>query len=162
MLLLLILLSAITTAVITNNYYYYFLSHYKKQSYEFCIIFPKIQRCSWNKWQQAFSQQVKCAQSYPTLCDAMDYTVHGMNSPGQNTGEGSLSLLQGIFPTQGSSPGLSPALQVDSLPAEPQRKPKNAGAGNVPLLQWIFPTKEYTIQILSWWIVPQCLKSLWK
>ena len=28
------------------------------------------------------------------------------NSPGQNTGVGNLSLLQGIFPTQGSSPGL--------------------------------------------------------
>ena len=29
-----------------------------------------------------------------------------MNSPGQNTGLGSLSLLQGICPTQGSNPGL--------------------------------------------------------
>ena len=29
------------------------------------------------------------------------------NSPGQNTGVGSLSLLQGIFPTQGSNPGQS-------------------------------------------------------
>ena len=28
------------------------------------------------------------------------------NSPGQNTGVGSLSLLQGIFPTWGSNPGL--------------------------------------------------------
>ena len=28
------------------------------------------------------------------------------NSPGQNTGVGSLSLFQGIFPTQGSNPGL--------------------------------------------------------
>ena len=28
------------------------------------------------------------------------------NSPGQNTGMKSLSLLQGIFPTQGSNPGL--------------------------------------------------------
>ena len=28
------------------------------------------------------------------------------NSPGQNTGVGSLSLLQGIVPTQGSNPGL--------------------------------------------------------
>ena len=28
------------------------------------------------------------------------------NSPGQNTWVGSLSLLQGIFPTQGSNPGL--------------------------------------------------------
>ena len=35
---------------------------------------------------------------------------HGLcspwNSPGQNTRVGSLSLLQGIFPTQGSNPGL--------------------------------------------------------
>ena len=31
---------------------------------------------------------------------------HGLNSPDQNTGVGSLSLLQGIFPTQGSNPGL--------------------------------------------------------
>ena len=28
------------------------------------------------------------------------------NSPGQNTGGGSVSLLQGIFPTQVSNPGL--------------------------------------------------------
>ena len=37
---------------------------------------------------------------------------HGLysawNCPGQNTGVGSLSLLQGIFPTQGSNPGLPP------------------------------------------------------
>ena len=35
--------------------------------------------------------------------------LHGLyspwNSPGQNTGVGSLSLLQGIFPTHGSNPG---------------------------------------------------------
>ena len=37
------------------------------------------------------------------------------NSPGQNTGVGSLFLLQGSFPTQGLNPG-SPALRVDSLP----------------------------------------------
>ena len=34
------------------------------------------------------------------------------NSPGQNTGMGSLSLLQGIFPTQGSNPGLSHCRQI--------------------------------------------------
>ena len=33
----------------------------------------------------------------------MDYTIHAIL---QNTGIGSLSLLQGIFPTQGSNPGL--------------------------------------------------------
>ena len=36
----------------------------------------------------------------------MDYRVHGMNSPGQNTGVGSISLLQWIFPTQESNQGL--------------------------------------------------------
>ena len=34
------------------------------------------------------------------------------SSPGQNTGVGSLSLLQGIFPTQGSNPGLPHCRQI--------------------------------------------------
>ena len=34
------------------------------------------------------------------------------NSPGQNTGGGSLSLLQGIFPTQGSNPSLPHCGQI--------------------------------------------------
>ena len=43
----------------------------------------------------------------------MSYSLqpHGLyslwNSPGQNTGVGSLFLLQGIVPTQGSNPGLA-------------------------------------------------------
>ena len=45
------------------------------------------------------------------------------NSPGQNTGVGSRFFLQGIFPNPGIEPR-SPALQVDSLPAEPPGKPK--------------------------------------
>ena len=36
----------------------------------------------------------------------------------------------------------SPALRVDSLPAEPQGKPKNTGVGSLSLLQQIFPTQE--------------------
>ena len=59
------------------------------------------------------------------------------NSPGQNTGVGSLSLLQGIFLTQGS-----PTLQAASLSGEPQGKPKNTGVGSLFLLQGIFPTQE--------------------
>jgi len=42
--------------------------------------------------------KVKVTQSCLTLYDPMDYT---WNSTVQNTGVGSLSLLQGIFPTQG-------------------------------------------------------------
>ena len=37
---------------------------------------------------------------------------HPWNSPGQNSGVGSLSLLQGIFPTQGSNPGLLHCRQI--------------------------------------------------
>ena len=46
------------------------------------------------------------------------------NSPGQNTGVGSRSLLQGIFPTQVLNPGFP--LQADSLPAEPPGYPMNS------------------------------------
>ena len=49
-------------------------------------------------------------------------TYSPWDSPGQNTGVGSLSLLPGIFPTQGQKPR-SPTLQAGSLPAEPQGKP---------------------------------------
>ena len=37
---------------------------------------------------------------------------HPWNSPGQNTGVGSLSFLQGIFPTQGSNPDLPHCSQI--------------------------------------------------
>ena len=41
---------------------------------------------------------------------------HGLyspcNSPGQDTGVGSLSLLQEVFPTQGSNPSLSHCRQI--------------------------------------------------
>ena len=63
------------------------------------------------------------------------------NSLGQNTGVGNLSLLQGDLPNSGIKPR-SPALQVDSLPAEPQVKPKNTGVGSLFLLQQIFATQE--------------------
>ena len=42
--------------------------------------------------------------------------------PGQNIGVGSRCLLQGNLPNPGTKPR-SPALQVDSLPAEPPGKP---------------------------------------
>ena len=77
------------------------------------------------------------------------FQPHGLyspwNSPGQNTEVGSLSLLQGIFPTQGLNPGIksrSLTMQEDSLLAEAQAKPKNTRVGSLSLLQWIFLTQE--------------------
>ena len=55
----------------------------------------------------------------PTLCDPMDYRVYigarllcPWNSPGKNTGVGCHDLLQGIFPTHGSNPGLVHCRQI--------------------------------------------------
>ena len=63
------------------------------------------------------------------------------NSPGQNTGVGSLIPSPGDLPSPGIEPR-SPALQGDALPPEPQGKPKNTGLGSLSLLQGIFMTQE--------------------
>ena len=56
------------------------------------------------------------AQLCPTSCDPMDGSPPGSSvcrdSLGKHTGVGSLSLLQGIFPTQGSNPGLPHCSQI--------------------------------------------------
>ena len=57
------------------------------------ILFCRRDIYSFWKWKW------KITQLCLTLCDPW-------NSPDQNTGEVSLSLLQGIFPTQGSNPCL--------------------------------------------------------
>ena len=51
------------------------------------------------------------------------------------------------FPSPGDLPNPviqpeSPALQADSLPAEPRGKPRNTGVGSLSLLQRIFLTQE--------------------
>ena len=53
----------------------------------------------------------------------------------------------GDLPNPGIEPG-SPALQADSLPAEPPRKPKNTGVGSHSLLQGIFPTQGSHLDLL--------------
>ena len=60
---------------------------------------------------------MKAAQSYPTLWDTMDYTVHGILQA---------RVLEWVtfpfsrgFPNLGLKPG-SPVLQADSLPTELQ------------------------------------------
>ena len=59
-----------------------------------------------------------------TVQDWITFVIPGLyrNSPGQNTGVGSLSVLQGIFPTQGSSPGLPHCRQILYQPST-QGKP---------------------------------------
>ena len=72
---------------------------------------------------------------------------HGLyspwNSPGQNTGMGSLSLLQGNLPNPGVEPR-SPALQADSLPAEPPEKPCGAHILNHYWVKYMEEIKDST------------------
>ena len=51
------------------------------------------------------------------------------------------------------NPGIEPrsrTLQADSLPSEPQGKPKNTGVGSPLLLQWIFLTQELNQGLLHY------------
>ena len=56
------------------------------------------------------SKGAKSLQSCLTPCDTMDCKparlLYPWYSPGKNTGVGCYALLKGIFPTQGSNPGL--------------------------------------------------------
>ena len=89
--------------------------------------------CSWNSWMRSYwglYRKWKLLSNVQLF--ATPWTIYSpWNSPG--------------FRTQGLNPGIepkSPALQVDSLPAEPQGKPKNTGVGSLSLLQGIFLTRE--------------------
>ena len=82
---------------------------------------------------------------------------HGLygpqSSPGQNTGVGCLSLLQGIFPTQGSNPGLPHCRQFLYLLSH-KGSPRILEWASLSLLQWIFPFQE-----LNWGLL-HCVYSL--
>ena len=85
--------------------------------------------------------EVKVSQPCLTLCDPMDYTVHGLLQA---------RILKWIdFPLfRGSSQPrdwtqVSP-LQAGSLPAEPQGSPRILKWVSLSLLQWIFPNQEPT------------------
>ena len=90
-------------------------------------------------------RKVKVARLRLTLCDPMDYTGHEFSRPGYWSGW--------PFPSLGdlANPGItprSPALQADSLPAEPPGKPKNPGVGSLSLLQRIFLSQKSNQDLL--------------
>jgi len=85
--------------------------------------------------------KIKVTQSCPTLCDPMDYIVHGILQA---------KILEWVaicflwdLPNPGIKPR-SPALQEDSLPAEPPGKPKNT--------EWVaYPFSSRTSQPRNPW-----------
>ena len=70
------------------------------------------------------------SESHSVVPDSLP--PHGLyspwNSPGQNTGVGSRFFLQGIFPTQGSNPGL---LHCRRILYQPSHK------GSPRILEWV-------------------------
>ena len=77
----------------------------------------------------------------------------GFSRPGYWSGQPFPS--PGDLPNPGIEPR-SPTLQADSLPAEPQGKPKNTGEGSLSLPQGIFPTQKLNQGLLHCrWILYQ-------
>ena len=89
-----------------------------------------------SSWEVCYKEKPKpCNHSEVKVAQScLNLRPHGLYSPwnssGQNTGVGNLSLLQGIFPTQGSNPGLPLCRWIlyqlsyqDSLLAELPGKP---------------------------------------
>ena len=93
--------------------------------------------------------KVKVAGLCLTLCNPMDYTVHGILQA---------RILEWVaFPfSKGSSQPRSPALQAESLLAEPPEKSKNTGVGSLSLIQESFQTQESNQGLLHCkWILYQ-------
>ena len=103
-------------------------------------IFPKKSSHP-SKPKLKLASLLKMCESHSIVsdsCDPMDYTVHGIL---QARVLEWVAASPGDLPNPGIKPR-SPALQEDSLPAEPGGKSKNAGVGSRSLLQGIFPTQE--------------------
>ena len=105
---------------------------------------------------------------------------HGLyspwNSPGQNTGVGSLSLLQEIFPTQGLNPGLphyrwilyqlshkgSPKILECVVYPFPRgsSQPRNQTQGLLHCRQILYQLSQTLLDSLLWMFYTMCLCSL--
>ena len=88
---------------ITNGFSYF---HVERQ----CLFLNPTSFCELKFPLNFLTSVCLVAQSCPTLCDPMAWSlpgssVHG-DSPGKNTGVHCHALYQGIFPTQGSNSSL--------------------------------------------------------
>ena len=97
------------------------------------------------------------AQSCRTVCNPTDCSLPGSSVHGDSLGEN--TGVVAMPSSRGSSRLIeprSPALQADSLPAEPPGKPKNTGVGSLSLVQGNFPAQESNRDLLRCrWILYQ-------
>ena len=119
----------INKTVVTLETFWYFLKKLNIWLYSPNILLLDIGKQKW--------ESLSRVQLFVTL-----WTIYRFPSPGN-------------LPNPGIKPR-SPALQVDSLPAEPQGKPKHIGVGSLSLLQRIVP-----IQELNWGLL-HCRQILYQ
>ena len=100
---------------------------------------------------------LSCVWLFATSCTIALQAPQSMGFSRQEYWGGCPCPLPGDLPNPGVEPR-SPTFQVDSLPSEPQRKPKNIGVGSLSLLQGIFLTQGSTLQELRGRGI-QCLSS---
>ena len=86
---------------------------------------------------------------------ATPWTIQSMEFSRTEYWSGYLFPSPEDLPNPGIEPS-SPTLQVDSLPAEPQGKPKNTRVGRISLFQWICLTQE------SNWSLLHCRQILYQ
>ena len=110
------------TRLLSNLYTYVHKSRAVCYKFSECIIFgwsigvwefsSDLEQGKTYKWSEKFG--VQWSESHSIMSNSLQ--PHGWyspcNFPGQNTGVDSLCLLQGIFPTQGSNPGLPHCRQI--------------------------------------------------
>ena len=78
-----------------------------------CMCIPRVLRTHRAPWHIFESESVSCSVASNFLWPHVAHQAPlFMDSPGQNTGVGSHSPVQGIFPTQGLNPGLLPCRQI--------------------------------------------------
>ena len=112
---------------------------------KFTVLLPKF-----------MSSETLMNQSCSVMSDCL--WSHGLyspwDSPGQNTGVGSLSLLQGIFQTQGLNPGFRHCRQILS------RLSHKGGPRILDWVDWPFCSRSGFLTQESNWAFLQCRRIL--
>ena len=93
---------------------------------------------------ESFLPALSCSEGCSVVSDSL--RLHGLyspwNSPGQTTGMGSCSLLQGIFPTQRSTPGLPLCRRILY---------QLSHQGSLRILDWVaYPFSRGSSQLPNW------------
>ena len=113
------------------------------------IVLKRGKRCSLSPQELTTLWKLKSLSPVPLF--ATPWTIQSMEFSRSEHWEmfSSLSLLQGIFPTHGSEPRF-PVLQADSLPAEPQGKPKYGGGGEISISKYPLKSNKDYVCVCNW------------